>query len=70
MQDEKLPVDGFVGKISSYMCKTLFIIMDNVYKACNSNNPNLIYSYYVQHEKCLPSVTKISELYYSLKMVN
>ena len=25
---------------------------------------------YVQHEKCLPSVTKNYELYYSLKMVN
>ena len=25
---------------------------------------------YVQHEKCLPSVTKNYEIYYSLKMVN
>ena len=25
---------------------------------------------YVQHEKCLPSVTKNYELYYSLKMVS
>ena len=25
---------------------------------------------YVQHEKCLPSVTKNYELYHSLKMVN
>ena len=26
--------------------------------------------FYVQHEKCLPSVTKNYELYYSLKIVN
>jgi hypothetical protein len=41
MQDEKLPLSRFIGKISSYMYKILFKIMDNVYKACNPTILNL-----------------------------
>ena len=41
MQDEKLPINRFIAKISSYMYKTLFIIMDNVCKACNPTILNL-----------------------------
>ena len=35
MQDEKLPINIFIGNISSYMYKILFLSMDHVYKACN-----------------------------------
>jgi len=37
----KLPINRFIGKVLSYMYKTLFIIMENVYKACNPTTLNL-----------------------------
>ena len=41
MQDEKLPINRFVGNISSYMYKILFLSMAHVYKACNPTIQNL-----------------------------
>ena len=35
-----------------------------------SYHDSMLLHNYVQHEKCLPSVTKNYEIYYSLKMVN
>jgi hypothetical protein len=34
------------------------------------NITDMLLHNYVQHERCLPSVTKNYELYYSLKMVD
>jgi len=41
MQDEKLPINRFIGNITSYMHKTLFLSMDYLYKACNPAILNL-----------------------------
>jgi len=41
MQDEKLPINRFIGNISSYMHKILFLNMEYVCKACNPTILNL-----------------------------
>ena len=41
MQDEKLPINRFIGNISSYMHNTLFLITYYVYKTCNPTILNI-----------------------------